>query len=75
MQIYILDLILCYNYETTSPQQRTINHEIGPMNSIDYTVHHNVKNIEEKVIKVVFVNKLFIDETSISLSELNKHLS
>lgn len=32
-------------------------------------LYHNFKNIEEKVIKLFFVNKLFIDETS--LAELN----
>lgn len=32
-------------------------------------LYHNFKNIEEKVIKLYFVNKLFIDETS--LAELN----
>lgn len=35
-------------------------------------LHHNFKNIEEKVIKLFFVNKLFIDETS--LAELNNHM-
>lgn len=32
-------------------------------------LYHNFKNIEEKVIKLFFVNKLFIDETP--LAELN----
>lgn len=32
-------------------------------------LYHNFKDIEEKVIKLFFVNKLFIDETS--LAELN----
>lgn len=32
-------------------------------------LYQNFKNIEEKVIKLFFVNKLFIDETS--LAELN----
>lgn len=32
-------------------------------------LYHNFKNIEEKVIKLFFVNKIFIDETS--LAELN----
>lgn len=35
-------------------------------------LYHNFKNIEEKVIKLFFVNKLFIDETS--LAELNYHM-
>lgn len=29
-------------------------------------LYHNFKNIEEKVIKLFFVNKLFIDETSLA---------
>lgn len=29
-------------------------------------LYHNFKNIEEKVIKLFFVNKLFIDKTSLA---------